>query len=235
MLVVAGGLQRTGSTYMWQMLGDIIEVNGGIVTPRNQNPGHWAHEWANSEDTYLCKTHTYKSSFDEVIDRIKVIMTVRDPRDLVVSYAYLQETTPQNILYRGMFDRVMDNWRIWKEKVPAQQFYIIRYEMLAQWPVAAMIGIWDFLDSTVIYRFLEDSAARWSLQNNRIRSRQRYDFRGREYVYRRLINNGEIGQFKNGSMKLTLEQIRRIEETAKDYIQEYGYTELGDYDEVSDN
>jgi len=235
MLVVAGGLQRTGSTYMWQMLGDIIEVNGGIVTPRNQNPGHWAHEWANSEDTYLCKTHTYKSSFDEVIDRLKVIMTVRDPRDLVVSYAYLQETTPQNILYRGMFDRVMDNWRIWKEKVPAQQFYIIRYEMLAQWPVAAMIGIWDFLDSTVIYRFLEDSAARWSLQNNRIRSRQRYDFRGREYVYRRLINNGEIGQFKNGSMKLTLEQIRRIEETAKDYIQEYGYTELGDYDEVSDN
>ena len=235
MLIVSGGLQRTGSTWMWQMLGDIVEVNGGSVAPRNQNVYYWAQEWANSEDTILCKTHTYKSTFENVIDNIKIVMTVRDPRDLVCSFAYLQETTPQKILYDGKFDRLIESWRIWKDKVPPRQLLEVRYEAMYRFPKQVVPTLFHFLETPMIHGLEDEMVKKWSLENNRIRSKQRYDFKGREYVYRRLINQGEIGQFKHGDSGLTLKQIHRIEDVAADYMKEYGYTELGEYDEVSDN
>ena len=220
MLVVCGGLQRTGSTVMWQMMGDIVLLHGGFVPTLNQSIHYWAKLWANSGILVLAKSHFYRSTFTSVLDKIKVVMTVRDPRDVVVSLSHFLDTTPECILHGRSFEAICRNRRDWLVNIPPDQLLIIKYEDFRTMPEATILSITDFLELPISTGHVTDIKDKWTLTNNKARVKRKLHVQEREYVSTRQIYSGEVDQWHVG---WTLDEIELTEEMAANWMEYHNY------------
>lgn len=221
MIAISGGGLRTGSTMMWQVMRDILTNHGnGRATKIGDNISYFAEEWATSEEWYVYKMHGYHEALKPYHDRGKVIVTVRDPRDVIVSLSNYHNRPVDQIIQTDHLMhhnyRQLGKWyRTFGEFVYPfvyENFVGDMEKMVSH--VAKIFGIYLFP------RDIVEIADRWSLGRNMERAGKHRDHNHYEFLKGNHIHSGAIGQWRTALTEVQVEKIERIYST---YMKEFGY------------
>ena len=219
MILLIAGMRRSGSTVAFQIAFDMVggqDMSLGFV-PKKE----WTEEIINSPKWYVAKTHSYLQNMQEHVDagRVRVINTVRDPRDVCVSIMNLQDKPFQEVMDDGLVHMAINEQVKWEEN-DCDYRYTFRYEdfydhlrLLARdigWAMGMHHGM----------KYKELLAKKFSLEENKLRADNARNMRP-DLLFHDHIQDGSVGQWRD---RLTYEQLAEILEFAGPWMQRNGYT-----------
>jgi len=219
-LFICGGLQRTGSTLAYQIMGDLVRANGGDVPVIKQNVHYHILSWANQSNHVLAKKHVYTGAMASVLNKIKVVITVRDPRDVLCSLADLLNLETWEVLNNLTLEKIAGNRRIWMRMVPKDRRHIVKYEdfMIASENVVR--GMYEFMELPFSEDDIIKSLKKWSYKNNKEREEAGRDIWGQGYHAGGHMFGGKVGKWLD---RLNRGEIEWVETFARDWLDDHGY------------
>ena len=234
MLLVCAGMLRSGSVVQFQLAGAVVTHLGigEIVKPRTgEELDANIDDWAFSDRWHVIKMHEYRKSIMRGHDqgRVKVTMVIRDPRDIMVSLMNFRDDTFETMTHAPVFPNNLLNHPKWSGAIHASNFRCVKYEQM----IASFINGEPSLSNEVwaIDRFINGEAKipgkemveiadRYSIKANKLRAAAEYRPEHPDYFSKRHIHDGSSGQWKTA---LDEDQIRWVEDVAKDFMEVNGY------------
>jgi len=216
MLLILAGMVRSGSTLSYQIANELVGDEGNSRRVRLMPDGA-----ISSPDWHIVKTHRYRPEFLNEIQkgRVRVVTTIRDPRDSTVSIMTLRQTTP----FDKAFDRViasMNAQALWEENV-TDGLFVHRYEDFHKnisslvWTVSMALGGVE-LEQDEIERIAE----KFSYENNKEKAYKYANIQA-DYTFPKHMQDGVVGKWKT---KLTRKQQARFNEPwIARWMEEHGY------------
>lgn len=233
MIVFCGGMMRAGSVLQFLLADGVVRANGAGRSPVCNGDGkeelHFAR-WSLEDQIYVFKGHGPWRDKQELMDeiaaeRVQVLTTIRDPRDIMVSMmskwgrSLIGELREQN-LQRSLEDAV---W--WKANVPVQNLYARRYEDFWDDLVNEAHRIAEFLDLPLLEGQARQIAKGISLERNRERSARLEKIDPATYLTAgHVTSDGKPGQWW---LKLADWQVAAVERVAGGWMDANGYARRG--------
>ena len=227
MIAICGGLMRTGSVAMFQIMREIVEETGtgfSPTLPTGKEVEYWEEhlsEWATDDVIVIAKLHRWAPYLEEYRDTVKVVMTIRDMRDVTVSLMNFRGGGFEAALNSNAFKGNLEGQAEWEEKVSRDNLLKIRYEdfMLARSvttiQVAKMLGINLTLQKATAIE------QRWNINANLRRANKDYPVSHPDYMSKRHIKSGKANQWKAGLMH---DQIVEVQDRAgHEWFEDNGY------------
>ena len=211
MIVVCGGLMRTGSVAMWQIMREIVLKSGGkapkLGTPYFDN----IDKYLSQDHNTLIKTHDYNEKLDPAIEKkqIKVVVTIRDQRDVIVSLMNFNDYAFDTAIHARAFKGNVKNYYEWIEKIPGEDLLIVKYEDFIADRFSTIVEVADFLETDISDIEAREIDEKWNIEANRKRAKQRNKLDSINYMAERHINSGEARQWVG---TLSKEQVNYIEQ-----------------------
>lgn len=228
MLVICGGLMRTGSVAMFQIMREIVEVTGhgtAPVLPLNHELEAWDRNvasWANTEFITVTKLHRWLPLLEPYRDSMRVVMTIRDMRDVVVSLMNFRGGTFEDTLNSQAVIGNLDGQDEWEEKVPEESLLKVRYEDFMFDRASTTSKVASHMGITISSRLADNIQRKWDLRANIARSKMNFDQGDREYMNPRHISSGRTQQWRKA---LTPDQVMQVEEfVGRDWFVDNGYS-----------
>ena len=181
------------------------------------------------------------NDFTNEIFSLASIYIVRDPRDVVVSYAYYKNTSFDKIidimcsekLYYNLTEynnfpniEILGSWKFnytsWRDGVPNLSKYCVKYEDMIDEPYIYFKKIIDFLSKILKFN-IDIDQLNFSIHNSSFANlnynEKKYGFKQKEgsSIF---FRSGKKEQWKE---ELTLVQIKKIENTFKNEMKILGY------------
>jgi hypothetical protein len=227
MLFICGGLMRTGSVAMHQVMREIVESTGLGYAPRMpmNREDEYFHEnvgaWAASEEVVVAKLHRWRPDMADHKDGIRVAMTIRDMRDVVVSLMNFRQGTFESSLHSAAVTGNVDGQAQWEEEVPPGNMYKIRYEDFMADRAYVTMKVAELAGIKISVLQAQDIERRWNLAANLRRAAQGYSKNSPDYMAERHIHSGKSEQWRSA---LTPEQIEMVQDrVGHDWFKENGY------------
>ena len=227
MLAVCGGLMRTGSVNMFQVMREIAESRDAgyaPVLPLNHEEEFFVENvarWAEGDDCIVVKMHLWRDDLIELTENIKVIVTIRDMRDVVVSLMNFREGTFESSLHAVAFRRNIEGQAEWEEKVPKENLLIVKYEDFIHHRVETTERVAGFMGVPVTRKEAHDIERKWNLSANLRRASEDHPANSPDYMAKRHISSGRDNQWKAA---LDEEQIQQIQDKAgHEWFKDNGY------------
>lgn len=218
-IILIAGMRRSGSTVAFQMAFDM--VGGQDMSLGYTDNDNWTDEIIHSPDWYCAKTHSYLENIQEHVDagRVRVINTVRDPRDITVSMMNFQNRTFREVMDNGLVHMAINEQEKWERH--AHYFRNTeRYEdFYTHLPLLAHhIGLTMGKHHDQEYRAL--LAKKFSMAENKKRADNARNMRI-DMLNPGHIQDGSVGQWRD---KLNHEQLVEIHLFAGMWMLENGYS-----------
>ena len=223
MIAIAAGLRRTGSWAMWQVMREIVTVARVGWAPQANTKEFNANykQWGNASEMVVLKFHKHRALLDNLSSsQVAAVMTVRDPRDNVVSLMNKYGYPFEMALNSTEFNNNLTDHDHWLNKLPSYMILPIRYEDFMTERVATIIQVANFLGQTLTEEQAQEIDETWSIERNRLRSQKNLAPDNYNYVAPRHITDGSVGQWKD---VLTRDQAMLVEEKAEVWMIAYEY------------
>lgn len=223
MIAVCGGLMRTGSIAMWQVMREIVLKGDGNAPKLGTYFFKYSDTWAKKDKYTLIKTHDYHSSLADPIKnkRCKVVVTIRDQRDVVVSLMNFNDYGFDKAIAARAFKGNVKNYYEWIDKVPDDDLLIVKYEDFIGDRTTTILEVAEFLEINIAVGEAKKIDRKWNIQANRKRAKDKHKIDSHNYMAGRHINSGEAEQWKTA---LTQEQVAYIEEELGKWFVSVGYS-----------
>ena len=196
MLLIIAGMRRSGSTLAYQI---------GCAITRNEDGPRRIDQLPkgaeNGPSWHVVKTHRYHS--DES-GKAKVVITTRDPRDIIVSMMTMKNESFEAALDRASWE--VREYKRWLEN--ADNLHIFRYENFYNNIKTLVKGIGKAIEVEISREEIAKIADRFSFENNRTRSQQATKTDS-DFIFPGHIQDGIIGKWR---IWLTKEQIAQVQE-----------------------
>lgn len=218
MLAVCGSAMRTGSVAMWQLMRALVlEAGKGKVPPLGSYDGTYDElsKWSRTDDWTVLKMHLPVEDLYKIPpDRSKVVVVVRDLRDVVVSLMNFNKWDFNTAFHaRGVRGNVTALER-WRDYCPPGHLLEFKYDFFIQHRlmVGKVLNEWLYLGLSDLV--IDHKQRQWDINANKLRSKKTgLHPQDPEYMSRRHISSGASNQWKTA---LTPEQIKTVEK-------EYGW------------
>jgi len=201
---------RTGSIAMWQVMREIVLKDGGRAPALGSYFLKDANKWAKENKWVLVRLHEYDNFLEEPIgnDRCKVVVTIRDQRDVVVSLMNFNNYGFDTAIHARAFKGNVKNYYEWIEKIGDDDLFIVEYEDFVNHRTRTILHIAEFLGIDLSKAEAEEINKKWDIPANQKRAKQHNKLDSVEYMAERHINSGKANQWKKA---LTEEQVEYIE------------------------
>jgi hypothetical protein len=215
MLAICGGLMRTGSVAMFQVMREIVESQGAGYAPtfpRNRELEYWEEhigEWVESDEVVVAKLHKWEDFLDPHVQELKVVMTIRDMRDVAVSLMNFRGGTFENAVHSEAFKANTREEIRWNINGGEDRVMTVRYEDFVLVRAVTTKAVAEFLGITVTLSEAMTIEQKWNINANLRRARAGYPESHPEFMSERHIKSGKVGQWKKA---LTEEQIQYIQD-----------------------
>lgn len=208
LIIFAAGLRSSGSTVQYQIARELIESRqlgeGFIYNRRKQKR---ILDTFNSNKILVVKQHAIsKAYFKRITDtNTKILMTVRDPRDIVCSLMHRWNCSYEHVIHNEFLLRFIDQQQSWSQYKHIT--YLARYEDWHNDLQHEVLNIAEFLNINIDNHQACLIAHKFSLQENFKRLRNH-------------ITDGIVGKYK---IMLTQEQALQIKEMCYTWMCKYNY------------
>lgn len=228
MLLICAGMMRSGSVVQFQLAGAVVNHLGigSIVKPRDGDEFDAnVNRWAFADEWYVAKLHDYRESIKRGHDhgRVKVVMVIRDPRDIMVSLMNFRQDSFETMQHAPVFPNNLKNHKRWSEAIHASNFRCVKYEEMVK-DLANEVAEIEYyaLGSSSLLSVDEciEIGLRFTIKENKLRAIAAYPPSHLNYFSKRHINDGRSGQWKTA---LDEDQIRWVEQVAGDFMETNGY------------
>lgn len=226
MLLICAGMLRSGSVVQFQLAGAVVTHLGigSIVKPRDGKEfDEHVNEWAHSSDWHVVKLHDFRESILPAHDqgRVKVTMVIRDPRDIMVSLMNFRNDTFETMTHAPVFPNNLLNHPKWSGAIHASNFRCVKYEVMANYLLEEVIQVSRFIGNGSIGNSIaKEISDQYTIPQNKLRAAAEYLPSHPDYFSKRHIHDGSVGQWKT---VLQEDQIRWVENVAKDFMEVNGY------------
>lgn len=227
MLMICGGLMRTGSVAMFQIMREIVESSHlGYVPsmPHNREAETFdenVERWASGHAIVVTKLHRWRESMDPFIAGVKAVVTIRDMRDVTVSLMNFRKGTFDSSLHSAAFKGNVEGQAEWEVKLDPEDLKIVKYEKFMLGRVAMTMSVANFMGLHLKPIEAVKIERKWSLKANIARAQRRHPAGHPEFMSERHIHSGKVGQWRE---VLTEEQILEVQERAGyDWFKSNGY------------
>lgn len=222
---------RTGSVAMFQIMREIaesFEQGYAPVLPLNHEMETWeknVDEWANTNLWVVLKLHRWIPLLEPYVEleasRARVVMTIRDIRDVAVSLMHFRDDTFEGVLNSRVLRGNIEGQAEWEAKVPSANLLKIRYEDFMADRTATTQKVAYHMGATLFPAFAATVQKKWTIGANLARSARDYPEDHPEYMNKRHIYKGAIGYWKE---QLSTNQVRQIEDlVGEEWFIENGY------------
>ena len=215
MIVICGGLMRTGSVAMFQIMREIVEtqaVGFAPVMPHDKEVEFWEEnigDWTHNDTTVVTKLHRWMDLLSPYKNGVKVVMTIRDMRDVTVSLMNFRGGGFEPAIHSNAFKGNIEGQAEWEEKVPADNLLKIRYEDFIRIRAVTTKQVADFMGISLQLSEAMKIEQKWNINANLRRSLKSYVVGHPEFMSPRHIQSGKVGQWKE---TLTHEQILEVQD-----------------------
>lgn len=227
-LAICGGLMRTGSVAMYQIMREVVEATGRGVAPKlplnhemeewEQNVDAWATGW---DIINVLKLHRWMPMLEPYTESMRVVMTIRDMRDVVVSLMNFRGGTFEDTLNSKAVIGNIEGQAEWEARIPPDNLLKIRYEDFMADRAGTTEAVAFHMGVTLAPRLANNIQRAWNLQANIRRASMEFREDDREFMSKRHIHSGKVGQWRKA---LTLPQVRQIEEVVgREWFIDNGY------------
>lgn len=214
MLLVIAGMRRSGSTLSYQISCALCKNEDGPRLVWKLPKGA-----ENSARWHVVKTHRYHPEMLSEIEngKIRVIVTIRDPRDVVTSMMSLSE----DISFDMALNKI--NWEInqyesWLSGT--SKLSVFRYEDFYNNLEVLITGISNVIGIKTSNNKIVELSERFSFNNNKIRSQEIVKTES-DFMFPGHTQDGIVGKWK---VLLENDQVEKIEETiGKKWFEDNNY------------
>lgn len=227
MLAICGGLMRTGSVAMFQIMREIVDANyigyAPVMPVNNEDAFFHQHvgTWATNDGVVVTKLHRWREDMEPYKDNIRVVMTFRDMRDVVVSLMNFRNGTFESSIHSNAFKGNLEGQAEWEEKVPDYNLLPIKYETFINARTMTTKLVSEFLGIPMTPVQALAIERKWSLAANLRRAKAGYSERSPEYMSERHIQSGKVEQWRSA---LSSEQIYEIQDrVGHEWFERNGY------------
>ncbi len=233
MLAICGGLMRTGSVAMFQVMREIVEIRGVGFAPileHGREGEHFDEEccrWASQPEIFVAKLHQYRDSLDcsgydnpHGYSQIKVVMTIRDIRDVVVSLIHFRKSDFDTTLHANAYKNYGNDYDRWVEKIPEPDLLIVKYEDFITDRFTTVLQVSRFLDLALNAPEAKEIDRKWDAEANVTRAKEGHDISSKDFMSHRHIYKGTYDMWRE---ELTEEQIQRIYDDYGAWLVNNGY------------
>lgn len=215
MLAICGGLMRTGSVAMFQIMRELVEsqkVGYAPVFPLNKEIEYWESHvqfWAETTDIVVAKLHRWDYFLDSYSSFVRVVMTIRDMRDVVVSLMNFRGGTFESSLNSDAFKGNLREQARWILNAGDNKVMQVRYEDFVRNRVEMTQAVADFLGIPVSRRRAWKIEQKWNISANLLRAKANHSPDDPEFMSKRHIQSGRVSQWPK---VLTAEQITMVQD-----------------------
>lgn len=218
MLVVSGGVVKSGSVALYQYLRQIVCTFNKGFAPVMQEGSEGAYfdanieTWVNSSLQYVVKLHSWRDSLDPYVlsGRMKVVMTYRDLRDTCLSVRDFRQDHFEGVIASKILQRIRDSEQRWRETMELGVTILpIPYESMRQNPAMEIGVMGDFIGVDLRPTEAMFIAEKWSIHANRARAQQNWPVNHPEFMSPRHISSGNVDRWRK---ELTDEQCRTVQD-----------------------
>jgi len=215
---------RTGSIAMWQVMRELVIKSGG----RSPKLGteffkqDRLNKWADEDNYILIKAHQYDDSLADPIKngRVKVVVTIRDMRDVVVSLMNFNNYAFEKAVAARAFRANPRNFYEWIEELSYKDLYVVRYEDFIEDRTSTVLKVAEHLEIDINEDDAIEIDKKWNIPANKKRAKARNKIDSPHYMSERHINSGKTKQWLTA---LTQEQIDYIDEELWEFQWDAGY------------
>ena len=218
---------RTGSVAMFQIMREIVEtqaVGFAPVMPHGKEIEFWEEnigDWTHNDATVVTKLHRWMDFLSSHKDRIKVVMTIRDMRDVTVSLMNFRGGGFEPAINSNAFKGNIAGQAEWEEEIPVNSLLKIRYEDFVRIRAVTTKQVAGFMGVSLQLSDAMRIEQKWNINANLRRSLKSYVIGHPEFMSPRHIQSGKVGQWKEA---LTHEQILEVQDrVGHKWFEENGY------------
>lgn len=218
MLVFCAGMRRAGSTAIFNVVKELVEVTKTGHALRLPQHDHVTISGYFDSDKYIVvKAHALKDYFEEKIHKAKVLMTVRDVREIACSLIRLRKIRFEDIMEFKVLDGYIKEQQTWN---CATNVYFRKYEDWVDDLLTETQNIADYLGLIINEFTTLDIAAKWSIEAN---TKRASETAGTNHIT--FLNPDHITSGNPNTMHehLTQEQIDIITEKYRWWLEKYDY------------
>ncbi len=227
MIVICGGLMRTGSVAMYQVMREIAQTTGRGGAPslphgiESEFFDEHVPKWAEDSKLFVLKLHRWRESLEPVKERVKVVMTIRDMRDVVVSLMKFRETTFEKSIHSNAFKGNQEGQAEWEARVLPENLMTVKYEEFVAMRWANILLVSQFMRAPLTQKQAGSIDIRWDVMANRLRAKSGHAVGHPDYMAKRHIHDAKVGKF---IMELSPEERAEIVDRAgKTWFRNNGY------------
>lgn len=205
MLLISGGVVKSGSVVLYQYLRQIVCTFGNGFAPVMQegNEGTYfdseIESWVKSEYLHVVKLHSWRDSLDPYVlsGRMKVVMTYRDLRDTCLSVRDFRQDHFEGVIASGILQRIRDSEQRWRDTMELGVTILpIPYESMRPDPAMEIGVMGDFIGVPVSQGEAKFIAEKWSIHANRARAQQNWPVNHPEFMSPRHISSGNVDRWR---------------------------------------
>lgn len=229
MLAICGGLMRTGSVAMFQIMREIVEVRGVGFAPvleHGREGEHFDEEccrWASQPEVFVAKLHQYRTSLNcdsNGNPQVKVVMTVRDIRDVVVSLMHFRDSDFATTMHANAYKNWVKDYETWVNKIPESNLLIVKYEDMVADRFTTVLQVGRFLDIALNAPEASGIDKKWSAEANIGRAKEGHAVSSKDFMSHRHIYKGSFGMWRD---ELTEDEVQRVHDDHGEWLKDNGY------------
>lgn len=211
MLLVSGGVVKSGSVALYQYLRQIVQTfaNGyAPVMPMGEEEEYFQRNlfhWSSRESIYVIKQHSWRDEFASAnkCDRLRVVMTYRDLRDTCLSVRDFRNDHFEGVIASKILQRIRDSEQRWRDEMEiGKTLWPIAYEKMRTEPVTEIMGMAMFIGIRLDVSEAKFIAEKWSIHANRARARQNWPINHPEFMSPRHISSGNVDRWRKELTRL---------------------------------
>lgn len=230
MLLVAGGVVKSGSVALYQYCREIVQTFASgfaPVLPEGREDEYFNRnlfEWANSKWIHVLKQHSWREELSDAnrSDQLRVIMTYRDLRDTCLSVRDFRNDIFEGVIASKILQRIRDSEQRWRDEMEAGVTLMpIAYEDMRTEPVTEILAMALFIGIKLNINEAKYIAERWSIHANRARAQAGHHYTHPEFMSPRHISSGNVERWRK---ELSKEQCRIVQDhVGEEWFIERGY------------
>jgi hypothetical protein len=218
---------RTGSVAMFQIMREIVESQAAgfaPMFPARLEIEYWEEnigDWTGETPLVIAKLHRWEDFLDPHALNLRVVMTVRDVRDVVVSLMNFRGGDYKSTVHSNAFKGNIREQIRWEAHAGEERLLKIRYEDFVLARAATTRQVADFMGIKLSLSEAMRIEQKWNINANLRRSKQDHAPGHPEFMSPRHIHSGRANQWKTA---LTPEQILDVQDrVGREWFEENGY------------
>lgn len=224
MLLLCGGMIRSGSSLQFNLAKDIAELEGGTYIHANSDIKRLAMDGVYDDKWVVHKTHVFPNylpleEFES--GNIRVVMTYRDIRDVVVSTMRFRALQFGKII-ESIVEETVDREQEWLSLVPPRYLHRTSYESIIKDPHSEVRAIGDLVEVDLSDLEVSQIADEHSLESVLDKTSKMAPFSWDAHSH---YAQNHIGGIKHGQWRdeLSKEQVAIVEDLVMEWLIENGY------------